>query len=255
MGWNGSDGRGRSIVKPKKRKSKLPLMVWAIIIPLLLSVVYIHFFRSTCSDYETTERNLNITDAKPTISKQSARVRPRKKYQTKPKSVEEAVQRIEDSQEAIKITALSQTVKNVPRCIFKTSSEQVLSWLCRISPGEMPVPIPYLDDESSKQLISVLTRNNDVSPDDPVWVANLKEAVDAAKVEMSHFIKEGGDPNEFLQYYYDELLKAYETRNMAEEICYDLAEEDPETAKEFVNKINEKFSNQGILPISFEDKE
>ena len=114
----------------------------------------------------------------------------------------------------------------------------------------MPMPIPNLTQEERDTLVAVLISKNEILPADNEHVAMAKTQVDAAKKEMIKFIKEGGDPDEFLRYYYDELDRAFEYRCMAVEQVESAAEEDPELAYEVGLKINEKLASEGIMSIN-----
>lgn len=180
-------------------------------------------------------------------------VKPRKQYETKSKSVEEALQRVEEAQEPLRIEPLPKPEGNgsshPPKRTFHTCTEQLLSWLCHVELGEPPIPPPPLPDGELANLASILISKNEVSDDDSPSVANAKRMVDAAKKEMMKFIKEGGNPDEFMQYVFREQCKAFETRNLAIEMYEEMSEDDPAMAKDFAKKVNERLTEQGIVPI------
>jgi mevalonate kinase len=72
---------------------------------------------------------------------------------------------------------------------------------------------------------------------------------------MIEYIKQGGDPDEFLQYYFKELKSAFELRNEAVSQISEVWEENPELAKQFLQKVNEKFTEEGIKLINQEEFE
>ena len=72
---------------------------------------------------------------------------------------------------------------------------------------------------------------------------------------MRKFITQGGDPDEFLQYYFSQLRHAFEFRNEAQQQYYDLQEEDPELAEDFAKKVNKRFDEKGIKRILTEKDE
>ena len=136
---------------------------------------------------------------------------------------------------------------------FKSGVEQLLSWVFCIEPGEMPVPIPSISEEDRQHLAEILISRNEIEEDDTPAVIAMKETVDYAKKEMIKYIKNGGDPDDFIRYYHRELNKAFEIRNEAISQAAALAEEEPELAREFVKKVNEKFSNDGIKPLDIRE--
>lgn len=180
-----------------------------------------------------------------------SRVKPRKEYATKPKNVEEALQRVEEAQEPLKLEPMPKTDESKPKrkMLFRSGTEQVLSWLCHVNPGDPPIPPPPIPDGEMDKLAEILISKNEIAEDDSPEAANAKQMVDAAKKEMMKFIKDGGDPDEFMQYVFREQTKAFETRCLTLNMCDEMAEEDPAMAREFAIKANEKLAEQGIVPI------
>ena len=84
-------------------------------------------------------------------------------------------------------------------------------------------------------------------------LANLKEDINFAKKEMASYIAQGGDPDDFLQYYFKELNRAFECRNEVRDQISQVYEEcDRDFAREFRKKANAMLSERGIktLPLS-----
>lgn len=138
---------------------------------------------------------------------------------------------------------------------FKTGVEQLMSWVFTVEVGDMPMPIPPIGDDDREQLAAILVSKNEIKEGDSEMAAFAKEQVDYAKKEMAEFIKQGGDPDEFLQYYFGQLRHAFEFRNEAQQQYYDMLEEDPELADEFARKVNESFDEKGIKHIFTEAEE
>ena len=138
---------------------------------------------------------------------------------------------------------------------FKTGVEQLMSWVFTTEVGDMPMPIPAIGDEDRKQLSTILLSKNEVKDGDSERTIFAKESVDYAKEEMRKFIEQGGDPDEFLQYYYSQLRHAFEFRNEAQQQYYDLQEEDPKLAEEFAQEVNKSFDEKGIKHILTEKDE
>ena len=136
--------------------------------------------------------------------------------------------------------------------IFHSGTEQVMSWLFTCELGSMPMPMPNLTPDERANLAAVLVSKNVILPADNDHVAYAKSQVDAAKREMVKYIKQGGDPDDFLRYYYEELNRAFEYRCMAVEQIESVAEEDIDLAREVGQKINEKLASEGIKTINIE---
>lgn len=138
---------------------------------------------------------------------------------------------------------------------FKSGTEQVMSWIFTTQLGDSPMPIPRLTEAERKSLVSDLMSPNEIKDNDDDMTKYAKEMVNAAKKEMMQYIHDGGDPDDFLKHYYEELKKAHEYRMEAirqGELVY---EEDPELAKDFVTKVNERLTEQGIRTIDVNDFE
>ena len=70
-----------------------------------------------------------------------------------------------------------------------------------------------------------------------------------AKKEFISFIKQGGDPYDFLPYYHGQLVQAYEESKMARKTIIDTLKSDPDIAPEFIKKVNDGLSAKGIKKI------
>lgn len=195
-----------------------------------------------------------IKDAAPARVRQTPAKSP--KQVQKPKTVEEALANIaEKPKTEIKRREISPEEWNrLTNRVFKTGTEQLLSWVCQVTPGDMPMPIPHLDDEEKKNLVAILFSKNPVKEGDSERIANLKQDVDYAKKEMAKYIREGGDPDEFLQYYFKELKNAFEYRNEVLSQISELYEDgDRELARAFAKKANEILAEKGIRTVAREE--
>lgn len=130
-----------------------------------------------------------------------------------------------------------------------------MSWIFTTEVGDMPMPIPPISKEDRENIVAMLISKNEIKDTDSERVKDCKEQVQLAKKEMIKYLKEGGDPDDFLQYYYQELKSSFELRQDAIRLAEELYEEDPEAGSEYVDKINERFADQGIKPIRKEQFE
>lgn len=193
--------------------------------------------------------------AKPTKDRRLRTVEPAKvkaprPAKPKPKTVNDALDNLgELPQVAVEPSPNAVDLSRYNRRVFKSGTEQLMSWVFTTTPGDLPMPIPELSKEERSELAAVLISKNPIEEGDSDTVRECKEVVSLAKKEMIKFIKEGGDPDEFLQHYYRELENAFQYRSEAQRQADQLLEEDPNMAAEFVKKVNEKLGENGIMPI------
>ena len=180
----------------------------------------------------------------------------RKKVE-KPKTVTEAMSNLgEREKPQIKLRELSpEEWLRITNRVFKTGTEQLMSIVFSTEVGDMPMPIPPISEEDRQNIVSILFSKNEIKESDSERVKDCKANVEHAKKEMIEYIKQGGDPDEFLQYYFKELKSAFELRNEAVSQISEVWEENPELAKQFLQKVNEKFTEEGIKLINQEEFE
>lgn len=200
------------------------------------------------------------TSVKPSASNRVKSAHRTVQYQKPPKTGD----RLADALAAVEAAENALTIQSAPKVkipagytnrTFKTGVEQLMSWVFTTEVGDMPMPIPAIGDEERKQLSTILLSKNEVKDGDSERTIFAKETVDYAKEEMRKFIEQGGDPDEFLQYYYSQLRHAFEFRNEAQQQYYDLQEEDPKLAEEFAQEVNKSFDEKGIKHILTEKDE
>ena len=139
--------------------------------------------------------------------------------------------------------------------VFKTGTEQLMSIVFSTELGDMPMPIPPISEEDRQNIVSILLSENQINDADSEKIKQCKENVALAKKEMIEYLKAGGDPDSFLQYYFQELKNAFELRNAAVEQIREAWEEDFELGRQFLERVNEKFANEGIKSIKTEEFE
>lgn len=170
-----------------------------------------------------------------------------------PKKVEDVVAKLDDKPK-IKVRQITpEEWDRLTNRTFKTGTEQLMSWVFSVTPGDMPMPIPPIGEEDRKNLAAILISKNPISEKDDEKTAFCKEQVDFAKKEMAKYIGEGGDPDDFLQYYFQELKLAFDKRNDAINQLQETHEEDPELAEQLREAINKKFEEEGIKKIIKEE--
>lgn len=238
------------------RPAVLRGVVAAALVALLASAVFFFLLRNDVpvTDKGSARRKSMVPEVTPAVSQGTAEVNC---PQPKARSVEEAMERLQTPEKTpIKLRALTpEEWDQLTNRTFKTGTEQLMSWVFSTEPGDMPMPIPRISEEDRKNIVGILISKNEVKDSDSERTIECKEAVAAAKKEMMHYLKEGGDPDDFLQYYSQELKRAFEVRSEAINQIQEVWDEDPELGKEFMDKINEKFKEEGIKEINKEQFE
>lgn len=137
--------------------------------------------------------------------------------------------------------------------LHKNAVEQVLLQIFTCEVGDMPWALPAaLPEEEMKRLTEILISKNEIRDTDSETAIYGKEVLAAAKKEMMKFIKDGGEPEDFIVHYHDELEKAFYARRDAEDYVKEMLDnkEDPKIIEALIEKTNERFAEKGIKPIS-----
>ena len=173
------------------------------------------------------------------------------------RKVDEAVSRVPSLEKPpIKLRTLTpEEWDRLTNRTFRTGTEQLMSWVFSTEVGDMPMPIPPIGDEDRRNIVAILISRNEILESDSERTKECKAAVAAAKKEMMQYLKEGGDPDDFLQYYHQELRRAFEVRNDAISQIQEVWDEDPALGEAFLDRINEKLGSEGIKVINKEQFE
>lgn len=256
MAWNGSQRNEGKVVAQKMRKGfPHSIVVSSIVLSLVGAAVV--FLMSSKND-TPPERPFARPIETPNVDK----IQSRKLAHRKPvKTVQDGLDNIGDFDRPEIVTSKvacpafqlsSEDWNRLTNRVFKTGSEQLMSWVFTCELGMMPPPLPKLTKEERDTLPAVLISKNQINSEDNERVAAAKAIVDVAKREMMKFIKQGGDPDDFLRYYHEELNRAFEYRNLAIDQIAEVAETDGDLARELGQKINEKLASEGIKTINIE---
>ena len=143
---------------------------------------------------------------------------------------------------------------------YRNATEQLLLQTFGREVGLAPFPLLKLPKKDMDNLVGILMSDNPITEKDSQEVALSKEIITEAKAEMRKFIKNGGNPSDFFEYYHGILLQAYEKRRMAKKEILRIAseEKDPELARMLQKEVNDKLAEEGIktlkidLPDDFE---
>ena len=265
MGWNGSDRRGNSTpAKPKvsaKKPSPLRGLVAAAIVVLVAGIAMwvmwpdaeklVEAKKEVKKDGENASKTLGI-DAKKSVIKKDIKIKLSQKINNNTNELTRQTKTIYELRPDINWDSMTNRT-------FSTGVEQLLSWICRAVPGEMMLPLPPLVEEEKRDIAAILISRNDIKDTDSEDVAMVKEDVSFAKKELTKFIKEGGNPDEFFEYYNNVLKQSFEKRKFFIEELQAMQSDDespatPEEIKIMVDRVNESLSEEGIKPVIFDQE-
>ena len=138
---------------------------------------------------------------------------------------------------------------------FRTATELHLARMFTRELGDRPPPpIPKIPIQDEAHLAEILIANNPAIEGDSEEIKLGKEAVELAKKELREYIKEGGDANSFVDYYYGKLNAAYQERTDALKEVMRVAKEDPDIAGEYYRQINQRLEKKGIKKLEIPEK-
>lgn len=269
MAWNGSDG-GKTGERPKglRRDETLPsaegskavrnrsvLAIGLVAVALAASVVW-WFFGGKESppavqarpvrQPEPTNRPAVVTPAVPEAveSDEDPVLRARREKLSKMTAKERG--------EFLRREVIEKPIDFTPRTnqLFNTGVEQVLSWIFTSRLGDTPPPLPHISPREKAHFAEILLNRVEVEEGDSEARAFAKESVQQAKDELKAFIKEGGTPEEFLEYYHGQLMSACQEWRMTQKEIFRTIREDPGVAKEYIRDVNARLAEKGIKPVT-----
>lgn len=133
--------------------------------------------------------------------------------------------------------------------VFRTGTEQILSWLVHAVPGDMPPPIPNIPIQDEMHLAEILIADNPVKEGDSEAVIEAKKGVEEAKKELRDYLKQGGEAKEFFDYYRGQLIQSHEEWIECQKSVVKVLQEDPTLAEEYVKEVNNRLAEKGIKPV------
>lgn len=133
--------------------------------------------------------------------------------------------------------------------IFKTGTEQVMSWIFTTELGAMPPPLPKIPIRDEAHMAEILMAKNPVFEGDSEKAKEAKQMVELAKKELIKFIKEGGSVDEFLEYYRGELMQAHNEWKESQKSVLQVVREEPDLAADYIREVNDRLSAKGIRPV------
>ncbi len=106
-----------------------------------------------------------------------------------------------------------------------------------------------------KELESILQSAFDQGSNKDEKRREMEQTVDAARKLFKDYIAQGGNPDEFMEYFRDELAKYHEHWKMSQKLAVATCrDEDPEVARQMVDEINARLAEKGIKPVNIPPK-
>ena len=100
-----------------------------------------------------------------------------------------------------------------------------------------------------------MENKNVVTEKDSDATADAKEVVDYVKKELKKYVDEGGDPQDFLKHYHDQLQEAHEQVKAAQEQMDKVLETEPEIAVDYLKKVNKSLAEKGIRGVVITERD
>jgi hypothetical protein len=135
-----------------------------------------------------------------------------------------------------------------PTPVFKSGTEQVLSWITNTRLGDAPPPLPNLPVFDNME--AILNSDIVLYDDDSKNVEEIKYNVAHAKQMLKTYIAQGGSPQDFLKYYHNELRKAHNEWMEAQKQGMELYRAgDEKGALTYYEEQNKALQDRGIKPL------
>ena len=266
VGWNGSGQRGGSTpVKPKataKKPSPVRGLVAGGLVIILAIIAYFVFFSASekpQTEKADKERGLikEVTPAAaPTNKVVEAKEKPKDPHagmRLSSNGVWQPANRPYRAGRKYVHGVVTNRRNRFNNGVTRGAVEQVMLQIFSRERGDMPLPLPdYLPEAEMKRLTEILIDKHEITEKDSEDVKISKEILNVAKSEMQKYIKEGGEPEDFLVYYHEELERSFYARKDAELYVQKLIRdgESADFISQFVDKTNEKLEAQNIKPIN-----
>ena len=138
--------------------------------------------------------------------------------------------------------------------VVRNATEQILHWICSVQPGDAPALCPDLPAMELENLNRILDQPADYQYDESMDRLEAKRAIETARKELKDYVAKGGDPHEFFRYYHMQLMNMFHERSLAQQSVVNVIKEDPEIAREYVEKVNARLAEKGIKPVSLSPK-
>ena len=144
---------------------------------------------------------------------------------------------------------------NKPKNIFRSATEKMLYSIFSTPLGSPPPPMCRIPLRDKAELEAILNATFEQSNDKDEKRKEMEQTVDAARKVFKDYIDKGGKPDEFMDYFRDELAKYHEDWKMAQKVAMAACrDEDPEVARQMIEEINSRLAEKGIKPVNVPPK-
>ena len=216
---------------------------------------------SKVGDTEARRPSAHIAEAKPAIATKPVPVEPAAVSNSSKRVItREEQKRLRPGDEgfdpAAHPTILIPRKKPEENLPYRSSTEQSLLWIINCEPGDAPLPLIAIPRGELKRMAEILVDKCEEEEGDSEWTRQQRENLRIAKAEMAKYIKEGGDPQSFLQYYHDRLEEMHTERSIALDSVMKLLREggNDDIAGDYLSKVNKRLADKGIKPIVLSKK-
>jgi hypothetical protein len=132
---------------------------------------------------------------------------------------------------------------------FKSGTEQLMSLVFNTQLGDNPIPVPKIG--KSENIVEILNTDITLYDDDPEKVERAKTNVALAKQVLKEYVEKGGNVDDFIKYYREELFKIHlEWRDSQKEFITLLKAGDLTAADVYLKNQNKAFQERGIKPLN-----
>ena len=246
---------------PPSRSPKMPHLIAAATVLVLVGAIVLMVLRPSekrMSARPETPPTAKIAEVKParatkmggeTVEDEEKSEKARRAEAFKDMSKEEKIVYLRERMKALPLPAEPKSNR-----LYRTGVEQVMDWIFTCEVGAPPPILPNLPQYERLHLAEILISDNPVKEGDSERAAAAKKLVEQAKKEFRDFIKEGGEPEDFLPYYHGQLVAAHEEWKMARNEVFETVRNDPAIALDFAKKVNEKLTAKGIKNVVIPEK-
>lgn len=258
MAWNGSNGASAPQVTPRKS----PASPWRGAVALLIIVAlggaaYFLVSRDAPKPTKPVEKaeRKTIAEVKPAevvkaeVPIEEKKIDPEKAARAAKLKAMTPAERLEFLFEEAKKKPIDFSVVSTNRP-FATGTEQVMSWIFTTRVGNMPPPMPKMSIRDEAHLAEILLADNPALEGDSEKVKEAKAMVELAKKEAIEFVKNGGDVQEFLEYYRGVLAEAHMEWQASQKAVMQVIREEPDLAGDYIREVNAKLAEKGIKPVN-----
>lgn len=257
MAWNKPNAASQPVKKSEaKAPSKVKGIVAGLVTVCALGGLCLWLF-SGGDDKPAPSAKLQVPSTIKEVAPAAAPV-----YKEEPKVDDEAAKRRVRAEKLKKMTPderwefLLEEAKKKPLDLtpttnqtFKTGTEQVMSWIFTTRLGNLPPPLPQTSMFDEAHLAEILIADNPILETDNEKQREAKEIVMEAKKELREYIKQGGDIDQFLEYYRGQLVQAHSEWQESQKSVMKVIREDPDIAGEYIKEVNERLAKKGIKPV------